>query len=226
MKLILVSALLGLVARVALAFPVGAGSCPKGEDAVGGTHLADSASKFRTGSLAEGGIEVAINGVALDPERPFNIMAGTLHTWSISVAEDAPKPFKGFLVRLEGDNLDAREAFIPGPNKDVQEAIVCTVNDAVGGVTHTDRNPKRFVSGELILDDPSDEISLDVTVVVENLEVEDERRSAYFYSGFTLNSIVLSSGLEDSEATVMPSEGGTMDGSYYATYIETYAASS
>jgi len=47
------------------AFPTGAGGCVGGVAAVGGSHLSPATSV--TGTLAEGGITVSIDSVALDP---------------------------------------------------------------------------------------------------------------------------------------------------------------
>lgn len=155
------------------AFPYGAGDCPGGRAAVYGSHMIGD---FTTGDLDDGGIRFEIDGTSLDPGDTITV-DGTLdtHTWSLSGG------FRGFLVRLEGD-ADFSDAFVSNGGG-VQDSDLCSGN--VGGATHTDRDDKDDVSGELILEGNAE---VDVTVVIENFydAILDTHFSTYYYSSFTI----------------------------------------
>ena len=211
MKFATVAALVGSLPAISWAFPTGAGDCPAGEAAVSGSHLQQANDQFRTGSLEEASIEFAINGVPLVPGTPFDAPIGTPHTWSLDVknrmvepGDGGDRPFRGFLVRLEGEDVDSGSAFITeGSDRFVGDAQRC--DSQVGGVTHKENSEKWEVIGEFMLEEASEGMTLDVTVVIENRD----SRSAYFYTGYTLNAVDASAedGAGDSETT----EGGMMD---------------
>lgn len=200
----------------ALASPTGASSCDGGKSAVDGPHL--SAPLQKTGSLEEGSLVFAINGVPLVPDTPMDIPIGVSHTWSLSVDMGGlqARPFKGFLVRLDGAGVGVEDALLAISRSDgmVQSAAACASFDGVGGVTHTDNAEKSCVSGALMLDEAMDGMAFDITVVIENTK---EGKSAHFWSPYTINAVTSGSddmammdGLGCSVATSVPSSGETM----------------
>jgi hypothetical protein len=166
--------------QLATAFPSGAGSCPEGMAAVGGDHL-NPAYTITTGGLAEGNLQLAINGRVLLSGTRINLLSGVEHSWTLSSRDQ--NGFRGFLLRLSGtDQVDTTVA-LSSADTNVQEALdACIVAQGVGGVTHTDNDVKTGVSGVLRLDEVASNLLLDVTVVIENRNSV----STFFYSGYTI----------------------------------------
>jgi hypothetical protein len=170
--------LLTLTSPFAAAFPNGAGACPEGEAAVAGEHVSDSNGiNIQTGELEDGGFQFAIGGQNLGGGGLFVLVAGEIYDWSLS-----GPPFRGFLVRLEGNS----DAFFDSGNG-VQPASACFGN--VAGLTHTNSDARQQVGGTLMLDEMTTGLSLDVTVVVENRMVNEVRSSIYYYSGLEVDVI-------------------------------------
>lgn len=173
-----------ILCRVAWAFPTGAGDCPQGQAAVGGSHTSDRAT-IATGALADNKLQLRINGRILQPGVKLTLQSGVDQTWTLSSTSDVG--FRGFLLRLSGgtDEVDTRVA-LSSVSKDVQEAFTaCVVTQGVGGATHTNADPKFSVSGVLRIEETARNLDLDVTVVVIN----HNRESTYYYSSFTLDFV-------------------------------------
>ena len=166
------------------AFPTGAGSCEGGMAAVGGSHVV--AENVEDGSLSEGNLLVRINGQVLSPNRAMDVPIGVVNEWEIS-GSDA---FRGFLMRLDGGtgNVDTTASLEPNPGQggSVQVAeSVCVNAYGVGGVTHRSRALMSSASGRLLLDEVSQGMNLDVTVVVENRN----QNSEYYYTGYVIHAV-------------------------------------
>ncbi|CAB9501065.1 Desert hedgehog protein [Seminavis robusta] len=179
----------------------GAIGCNGDEPAVGDEHTdSDLKPLQKTGDLAVGSLTLAINGVPLDPNTPFDAPIGVAHTWTLTVDLEGlhARPFRGFLVRIDsGDaNIGGDDALeiLDESGSDIQEALVCAVQEGVGGLTHTSNGEKTRVVGALVLEEVNTNISVDVTVVIENRDI----RSAYFYNQFKINAV----------DTASPGEGG------------------
>lgn len=184
MQLCLGVLVLHLVLHQATALPTGASGCAGGRPAVGGTHL--TAYMIEQGPLSDQAIQISINGVVLDPNTEFNVPIGVDHVWRVDMPGDG---FRGYLLRLDGgdSSLDTTDALsnIPGMGGTVQVAKVCVDKEGVGGVTHTSRALKNTVQGRLRLDDVGENLSLDVTVVLQNRN----GLSQFYYTPFVVNAV-------------------------------------
>lgn len=177
------AAALALSGKMASALPTGAGGCDAG-DAVGGTHL--NRDQLETGTLAENGFEVRLDGELLIPEEPFDFSVGDDHTIQLTATFDGTF-FRGFLIRLEGDIfVDTTQALIPpAENGEIQQSELCIDDQDVGGLTHTNRADKTSISGILNLDLEAQDLQMDVTMVVQNVQAISE----WYYAGYTLNAV-------------------------------------
>ena len=115
-------------------------------------------------------------------------------TWTLNATK---RPMRGFLMRAEDRSddaaVDTREALsadLPfdsdgdDMNSEVQVAeTVCINAFSVGGVTHTNNNQKRTVSGTFRMDQPVQELQVDVTIVIANRN----GKSVFYYSGFVVS---------------------------------------
>jgi len=181
------------------AFPTQAGGCQGGRAAVNGAHL-NPAKEIETGSLDSVGLEVAINGIALEADSIFTITPGVDHVISLT-ATDSDTPFRGFLLRLGWpEQLDREPLWSLTPGINAQIAAVCFLRAA--GVTHTGNFLKDSASGTFRVDEEIEGFTLDVTVVLANNETD----SHYYYSGYEINSILLAETEvpTESETTLAP----------------------
>ena len=117
-----------------------------------------------------------------------------------STDESATTTFRGFLFRLgPPDNNGAlsgnttisvitKEALRvwEGDDENVRLAsTVCITNEQVGGLTHTSSVEKPSATGLLRMDDPAENLLLDVTVVVRNQGTD----SIFYYTQYALNAV-------------------------------------
>ncbi len=167
-----------------VAYPNGAGSCPGGVTAVGGSHL--NASTVVNGTLEEGGFTVDIGGNILVPGNVTNFTADDFHLVFLTGTTDY---FKGFLLRLEWLNGSGREStvFALSPDEfglnDTQIEETCIANN-VGGITHTASDDKFSTYGFLSVAELGD-LALDVTVVVAS----NTTLSTFYYSRYVISAV-------------------------------------
>ena len=160
----------------------GAIGCEGGEAAVSGLHKEQAT--VLTGPLSQDDIEFQIDGERLQPGVPFNIELGVDYDWKLITAGTF---FRGFLVRLgRGDgNVDTRTSLATNsPTAQVAETA-CVEAYLVGGITQTSNVLKNLEEGSLRVHLPSQNMPLDVTVVIQNRN----GYSIYYYSQFTINAI-------------------------------------
>jgi hypothetical protein len=171
-----------LLASSAHAFPNGAGGCSGGEAAVMGFHLSTSGGKvITTGSLADGGVGLVLDGVPLDPMATTarNFSTSDIHVLTLA----GLSPYRGMLVRLSSPSGVDTTSSLLETSDDLQDAGACSA--PVVGITHTNSNLKNAQSMQLSM--PSEgEITIDVTVVIANNSTD----SIYYYSGYTLNAVM------------------------------------
>jgi len=163
------------------ALPTGAGNCPGGRAAVGVTHLTGNVTE---GTLEQGGIVVIVGDNVLSPTTVTQLPLGQDLYWSINATK---RPMRGFLMRAEDRSddggKDTSQSLNGKEDKHVQLATtVCVSAFGVGGVTHTNNNQKRSVSGTFRMDEVVKELQLDVTIVAKNRN----GRSIFYYSGFVV----------------------------------------
>jgi hypothetical protein len=171
MKISAVILSLLLAAPIATAFSTGAGGCAGGTAAVGSLHLTRSVVK--TGPLSDVGLVVTLGGVPIEQAKPIPVGVDTV--LAVSGTE-----FKGVLFRMSAGNVDVTNNLVPGTN--TQVAAVCTA--PVKGVTHTNHDLKSTATGTVRFDQPLSNITMDVTVVLQN----NVSGSFYYYSGFTTSA--------------------------------------
>jgi hypothetical protein len=164
------------------AFPTGAGSCVGGEAAVMGGHVTPADGKtIVTGSLADGGVALLLNGSPLVPGTAVDFGVGTSSPQFLTLAGSSD--FRGLLVRLSApDGVDTTNSLIE-QSDDLRSADnVCTA--PVVGITHANRNLKNQQAMGLSIGVVT-EVTLDVTVVFANNSTD----SIYYFSSYTLNSV-------------------------------------
>jgi len=163
------------------ALPTGAVSCEEGKAAVNGLHLQQTT--VLTGPLAQDNIEFQINGVALQPGVPFDIELGVDYKWKLLTAGTF---FRGFLIRLGNgdDQVDTRQSLATDSNTAKVAQTACVDAFMVGGITHSSNVLKNLEEGVLRVHLPSQNMPLDITVVIQNRN----SYSIYYYSGFTIHA--------------------------------------
>jgi hypothetical protein len=184
------------------ALPTGAVGCEGGTAAVSGLHTTQAT--VLTGPLSQDDIEFQINGVPLQEGVPFQIDIGADNQWRLVTAGTF---FRGFLVRLDrGDgNVDTRASLDSTTNTGKLAEEACQSSYLVGGVTHNSNSLKNMEEGVLNVDLPSQNMPLDVTVVIQNRNDV----SIYYYSGFIIHAIVPESGSNPSNVPYFPPPTGS-----------------
>jgi hypothetical protein len=175
----------------------GAGGCAGGQAAVMGNHLSVQPGRtFETGSLADGGVSLLLDGSPLDATAATatDFSAATVHVLTLV----GTSPYRGLLVRLSAPSgVDTTTALLE-VSDDLQDADVCSA--PVAGITHTNADLKSMQSMSLSIRTEG-EITLDVTVVFAN----NGTNSIYYYSGYTLNAVMEPVAME-------AGSGGVVDG--------------
>lgn len=160
--------------KVSSAFPTGAGGCNGGGAAVGGSHL-DGSKTIESGTLTDGDYQVLIDGVLL--EEGGSDVTISVGQDAVITVESGATPFRGILIRVEADSVDAADVAALEPGDNLQLAGACEA--PVVGATHTINDEKTSASAILRFDEVTD-FSLDITIVLEN----DDAESVFFYKGF------------------------------------------
>ena len=93
--------------------------------------------------------------------------------------------FRGFLLRLGSTGPSTFDALSGGSDSNVQVATVC---DDVGGVCHNSNSDKRSITANLKMAESSNDMPLDVTVVVLNTGGVSE----YYYTAYTISAQAMS----------------------------------
>lgn len=186
------SLLLVLLVGTATALPSGAGNCPGGRAAVGVTHLEGDVTE---GTLEKGGFTLTVGDQLLTVGEIATLPLKQDLMWTLNATQ---RPLRGFLIRTEDRSddaaVDTREALsadlplLNGDGDDMNSEVqvaetVCINAFSVGGVTHTNNNQKRMVSGTFRMDQAVKELQVDVTIVIANRN----GRSVFYYSGFVVS---------------------------------------
>ncbi len=149
------------------AFSTGAGSCDPGVP-LKGAHILNE--QLGGGPLSDNGFEVRLNGFALDSESENDVpLSGvdSAHDLTLVAAADGTF-FRGFLIRIEGTDIDTREYLV----------------EDVGGVSHTNNSEKTEATALLRLTDTVTNLVMDVTMVVKNRDGASE----WYHSRYILNA--------------------------------------
>jgi len=189
MRLFCSVACAALLCGSAVAFPTSTGSCDAGTDAIlkpGFSHATNA--QVGTGPLSDSGISVTLNDELLVPDTPTDF--STMEAYNLTIASN-DTAFTGFLARIEGSGedpfLDTTAALAPYDTQSQVAMGTCVIVNRVGGVSHTNADPKTFVSTELKMDSPAKGLLLDITVVIRNLNAQNV--SEWYFSRFELNAI-------------------------------------
>lgn len=145
LKLLFITTLLCvIVARYVEAFPSGAGACPGGMAAVGGSHLSTAkGKKVLSRSFAAKKISISIGGVSVAEGKTISIAAGKTHAI-----------MDGILIRVQAPTgFSTKGVLTPGIG--TQTAKVCPY--PVVGLTHLsdDDNEKSQNEVESVEEDDS-----------------------------------------------------------------------
>lgn len=183
----IVHLLILLVGQVS-AFPGGVGGCAGGRAAVEGAHLATSARI--TGAIGNARLQMILDDdLVLRASTRMDFTVGGNHTLTLRKIDDNAISFRGFLFRLGTplgdaafDTTDALRRTTPDTSVAFEH---CVINQGVGGLSHANSNVKESVSGILRLDEPANDMPLDVTVVIQNRNGLSE----FYYQRFFLNAV-------------------------------------
>jgi hypothetical protein len=181
--------LLGALAPLVGGYSTGAGSCAEISSSpgapVGGKHL--SRIEITSGILEAYDITLTVGDSGpLKTGVPAEFEYGKPHFLTLSCSSNAP--YLGFLVRLASPvGIDTTAALTPfSDDKDTQVATDTCINiEGVGGLTHTNNDPKCKSQSILEMDEVAQGLILDVTVVVANKGFN----SVYYSSQYILNAV-------------------------------------
>jgi hypothetical protein len=195
------------------------GSC-NSPDPLGEAHIFNG---FEGGTdLSDFGLEVRIDGEALVPGTPFEIQSQTNYT--IELLQTATFPFRGFLLRLAGETVDAIN-YLSASTDDanIQEFAVCYTALA-GGLSHNANSAKMQVSGFLYVDDIVDGLVLEATVVIRNNVALTG--SEFYHSDYTINTVANPAAPPPTKAPseMTPTKAPTDSGAYSARTFGTVGA--
>ena len=190
------STLIATLASTAHAFSTGAGGCAGGVPAVAGLHIRDDQT---TGSLADGGVTISVGGTEL--AAGATVDATAMEEVTIT-ATATGSPFKGILVRLESGATDM-SGVLTSSSALLSDAAACSA--PVAGITHTSSEPKTSADVTMLAD-AAMEVSMDVTVVMDN-----SATSEYYHSTFTLNVAAGMDGEMDGDEEMMDGDEEMMD---------------
>jgi hypothetical protein len=185
-------------------FPSYVGSCAAGTEALlQTTTILDLQThgilnQIGGGPLSDYGITMLLNGQVLDPSTPAEFTTGDDHSLSFTVP-DGNLPCKGFLIRMDSvvDAIRTVDAILPIESIDpdtnmtttggVKVAPECQFAELVAGVSHIDATQKQEVNVNLNMEDETDGLELDVTVVIQTSI--SQNISHWYYSRFILNAV-------------------------------------
>jgi hypothetical protein len=171
-------------------YTTGAGSCDGEKAAVGGYHVTTSNDRQVIGkALIDGKVGVQIDGTYIEPDSVITLQTQT--DYNLRVETPIDPGFKGILLRLEaadsntdnededsGTIIDTTTALIPADATIMKLSERCEA--PIIGLTHINNETKKFVEALMRLDEPSNNVRLDITIVAVN----DERGSVYGYNSF------------------------------------------
>jgi hypothetical protein len=184
-KMIAVLILLGALVPLVGGFSAGAGSCAGDGAPVSGKHL--SRAQVTSGTLEAYNIDITLGDSGpMKIGVPLEFEYGRPHFLTLSCSSQTP--YLGFLVRLSSPGgIDTTAALTLFSNdKDAQVATDTCINiEGVGGITHTNNDPKSFSQSILEMDEAAQGLILDVTVVVANAGLYSD----FYYSQFILNAV-------------------------------------
>ena len=160
----------------ATASPGMAAGCPAGMAACTGHTITSTNQTFE-----EAGYSVTLNGIRLVAGQPAIIDVGVDNSLVLA----GTSAFRGFLLRLGSTGPSTFDALSGGSDSNVQVATVC---DDVGGVCHNSNSDKRSITANLKMAESSNDMPLDVTVVV----VYSGGVSEYYYTAYNISAQAMS----------------------------------
>ena len=164
--------------RSASTYPNFAADCPAGKAAAEGHNPTST-----TGTFEQAGYSVTLNGAPLVAGQPAIFDVGVDNLLVLA----GTSAFRGFLLRLgTGSSTASTFSSISGGNDtNVQVATVCGY---FGGVCHNSNSDKSSIRAKLNMAESSNDMPLDVTVVVLNSGGVCE----YYYTAYTISAQAMS----------------------------------
>ena len=176
--------------------PQGAGGCQRnGFGSVDGSHLTQA--QITTGKLEDFGLTVVVSETTFDEGETlvegstFELKAGV--DYNVYLDSSNGESYKGFLFRLESqDGVDTTAALSTVTDDALAQVAqnVCVQNEDVGGVTHTNNDPKMRSTAVMRMDEASSGMIFSVTAVIHNHDDESD----YYFTEYTLNAVGGTSG--------------------------------
>jgi hypothetical protein len=175
-------------AVVVQALPTGAPNCETKEAAPDGFHKMQWPGRSRrTGSIAQYGLDLFVDGTLVRPLTTTKFTANETHAIRVVPRNPKQRPYRGvFLLVHHNDNLDMSTALTP--LDPFQTAPGCR-GTKIGGVTHRNNLWKNSTEPIALLrwdGVGTTDIRLNVNVVIDNNWTD----SIFYYTQFTLESIV------------------------------------
>mmetsp|Transcript_316 Transcript_316/g.429 ORF Transcript_316/g.429 Transcript_316/m.429 type:complete len:222 (-) Transcript_316:139-804(-) len=162
-----------------IAFPWGPGSC-NSPDPFGPAHAVGSPGL--SGTLDDGDFIVTVAGEKLTLNGPNRFAPGE---YPIKLEAGCAEEFKGFLVRLSSDEVADTTGLLTSSQMNVEDSLVSCGDMLVGSLSHLDNAPKQAITGTINWPLVTDNIRLDVSVVVSNNALDG---SVYYISNFELET--------------------------------------
>ena len=174
--------LLCTVSNFVYAYINGAGSCDAGVP-VQGSHVLNE--QLGGGPLSDNGFQVRLNGATLDSEAQNDVAISEVPQELQLVAAAENTFFRGFLIRIEGDDVDTTEYLdVPEGDENIRVVSLCVLVEDVGGVSHTNNDEKTEATALLRLPEVAMNLRMDVTLVVQNRDGQAE----WYNSRYILNA--------------------------------------
>ncbi len=156
----------------ATAYSTGAGACPIGEAAPGGSHL--SGTPGLVGPLSEGNYTVTVGGINVTNGDTLDI---SMLDFDITVTAEGTQ-FKGILIRIGGATADQVTS------EDLTAPASACGDDDVGSATHSNASLKTVGTASVSLDGMT-RMDVDISVVLEN----SATASTFYYSKFQVRAV-------------------------------------
>jgi len=165
------------------AFPTAAGYCQSGMNGINQGAHASARNLIGGGYIGDAGFEVLIDGQQVFEGVRFDLEAGVSHSIQLVSTRNI---MRGFLLRLESSDGQSTKYSLSTTDSNAKVNFYCT-NLNVGGLSHVSRDPKTRIDGTLYLANASEDLTLDVSIVVST--ISSYSSAEWYYSPLKLRAV-------------------------------------